>query len=213
MQKEYFIPALRFGFLTPIYDWFIAFFIPEKSLKQKAIAYLEVQEGDWVLDFGCGTGTLCNLMLERHPNVRLIGIDVFEDILAIAQKKRQREYQLVHYLGGQMPFETDNFDCAISTWVFHHLSNTQKKVALEELYRILKPGGKLLIADWGKPVGLIQQTLFFIVCLVDNFKTFALHKKGGFPEFVRAAGFREVDELEKVKTLFGTLYYWRMEKL
>lgn len=203
-----YIPALRYDFLTPFYDGFISFFIAEKRIKKKVIAFTEISENDRVLDFGCGTGTLCRMISEVPVKIELVGVDTDMKILEIAKRKKVGNFELVQYNGETLPFENDSFDKIIVTWVFHHLAIDQKIQAINEIHRTLKPGGKLVIADWGKPIGLVQKTLFTIVQLVDNFKTFKLHRKGQFPDLIKSKGFPDLKELGHEKTIFGTLYYW-----
>lgn len=203
-----YIPALRYHFLTPFYDRFIRFFIPEKRIKENVIAISDFSKNDSVLDFGCGTGTLCRMIKQSCPKVKLTGIDTDLKILEIAEKKKPGDFQLIYYDGEKLPFEDACFDKIIATWVFHHFTNEQKIQALKEIKRILKPNGKLVIADWGKPRGILQKILFFIVQLLDNFKTFKIHRQGGFPRMIESYGFPNLKELGREKTLFGTLYYW-----
>ncbi len=208
MKSREFIPALRYHFLTPFYDFFIKILVPERKVKLKTVELTQALAGDRILDFGCGTGTLLLHFEKQHPDVNLYGIDIDERMLEKAQKKLQsveRSIQLVLYSGNELPFPDDYFDKIVSTWVFHHFTDEQKCVAMNQLFRKLKPGGTLILADWGKAKNFWMRTLFFIVQLVDNFQTTTSNVRGLLPKFIQSAGFEGVELRGNQATCLGTL--------
>jgi len=209
------VPALRFDWLTGFYDRLIAATMPEKAFKAALVRQTGVRSGDRVLDFGTGTATLSILLAEQHPDADVTGVDVDEKVLTIARKKvaeSRAVVRLVRYDGNKLPFESRSFDRVVSSLVFHHLTSSQRQQALRELNLVLTPGGEIHIADWGKPASGLQRLLFYLVQLLDGFETTADSVRGILPELLYEAGFDNVEETGKYKTVFGTLRMWRAVK-
>ncbi len=203
-----FIPALKYHFLTPYYDRFILFWMPELEVKHKAISLVNIEEGDLVLDFGCGTGVLIQIFENKYSRSNIIGLDVDPRIVKIAKNKGIKEEKLILFDGGEIPFPDAYFDKVISTWVFHHLSKEDKIRAFNEIKRVLKEDGLFVIADWGKPANVLMRSLFFVVQVIDNFRTTSDNVKDEIPKLLKAAGFSNTVEMGLRNTFFGTLRYW-----
>ncbi|MDP5121908.1 MAG: class I SAM-dependent methyltransferase, partial [Spirosomaceae bacterium] len=101
MKNTGYYPALRYHFLTPIYDIFIQLVVPEKKVKNRTIELARLKADEKVLDFGCGTGTLLKLLIKRHPYVNCTGIDNDPRMLKVAAEKLRgiSNVQLVEYNG------------------------------------------------------------------------------------------------------------------
>ncbi|MCP9766427.1 methyltransferase domain-containing protein [Lacihabitans sp. LS3-19] len=213
MKPFQYIPALKYHFFTPIYDWFIGLTMPEVKVKTKAIEYLEIKPFEKVLDFGCGTATALILAKNLVPDAEITGFDVDEKIMKIAQNKVDKSNQkinLVCLYSNTLPFSDNYFDKIFSTWVFHHLNSEEKLQAFKELRRVLKPEGKMLIADWGAPQNFLMKILFTILQVFDNFETTAHNKKGLLPNTMLNGGFETVEEIGFQNTIMGTLRYWKV---
>ena len=72
MSRIEYIPALRFKWLTPLYDFFLGITMPEKKIKQQLINTAAIANGFNVLDFGSGTATLTIMAKQSHPDVNLL---------------------------------------------------------------------------------------------------------------------------------------------
>jgi ubiquinone/menaquinone biosynthesis C-methylase UbiE len=102
-----------------------------------------------VLEIGFGTG----LNLEHYPvRVRRIAaIDPAQEMGRIASERIKRSSIEVDrkLLGAEdLPFNDDSFDCVVSTWTLCSIPNVTR--ALDEVYRVLKPGGRFLFLEHGK---------------------------------------------------------------
>lgn len=211
-----YIPALKYHFLTPIYDWFIRLTMPELKVKNQLIQQAELQTGEKILDFGCGTATLTLLIEEQTTDCFIIGLDTDPQIMAIATKKisqNKSSITLTLYDGETIPFSEATFDKVLSSWVFQHLTTSQKIAAFKEINRVLKPQGELHIADWGKAETKLMRFLFFVVQVFDNFYTTNDNVKGKLPQLIRKGGFQRVDIVGNQSTLFGTLSYFKALKV
>ncbi|MEY4150129.1 MAG: hypothetical protein RL555_733 [Bacteroidota bacterium] len=213
MSNEKYIPALKYNWLTGIYDWLIRTFMPEKKFKGAVIENANIQNGYAVLDFGVGTATLSIMASQANPNAVYKGIDIDEKILRIARKKIEAAnapVELIKYNGGKLPFADGSFDRVISSLVIHHLTTEQKQEAFQEFKRILKPGGEVHIADWGKESNFLMRLMFHFVQLLDGYKTTNDNVKGRLPEIIRGAGFNTVNIVKHFNTTLGTVEIFRL---
>jgi ubiquinone/menaquinone biosynthesis C-methylase UbiE len=102
-----------------------------------------------LLDAGCGPGHLAIAIAGRFPQAKVSGVDNNNDMIAAALRNRARfpagnvDFRLgdVHLL----PCEDGSFDLVVSTLSLHHWRNAGR--ALGEIFRVLKPGGRLLLMD------------------------------------------------------------------
>ena len=108
----------------------------------------ELDEGV-ILDVGCGTGVLaCKL---AKGNCRVFGIDASESMLTIATRNRQEEQVACDFRkapADAIPFDDEYFDMVVSNGSLHDWENPVG--ALQEMHRVLKPGGRALINDLNK---------------------------------------------------------------
>lgn len=98
-----------------------------------------------ILDVGCGTGTLLNILLDEKPQVSAYGLDLSEEMLEIAQTKLPRCSELVYGEAEALPYDNKKFEMVIMVDSFNYFIDPEQ--AIKEAYRVLKPGGKLVIAD------------------------------------------------------------------
>jgi ubiquinone/menaquinone biosynthesis C-methylase UbiE len=111
---------------------------------------LGLQPGDDVLDIGSGPGLLaCEMAAGVDPGGSVHGIDPSDSMLALAQRReRAAKSRTVAFSAGDacaLPFSADSFDAAVSTQVYEYVADVP--AALGEAYRVLRPGGRLVILD------------------------------------------------------------------
>jgi ubiquinone/menaquinone biosynthesis C-methylase UbiE len=119
------------------------------------IELAKIKPGDTVLDVGCGTG---NLTLTAQSavgqNGKAYGIDAAPEMIEVAKKKARRAKSGVVFDVGlieKLAFPDGMFDAVVNRLVIHHLPDDLKLKGLAEMLRVLKPGGRLLIADFMQP--------------------------------------------------------------
>jgi ubiquinone/menaquinone biosynthesis C-methylase UbiE len=123
-----------------------------REFRQRTITLAQLQPGETVLDVGCGTGTLALEVARRvGKEGRVAGVDPGTQQIARARAKTARRHVPIDFQIGvieQLPFPDQTFDVVFSTLVMHHLPAPLKRQGLAEIARVLKPGGRLVIADF-----------------------------------------------------------------
>lgn len=210
-----FIPPLGYHLLTPLYDRVARWTLRDRAFKERLIRQAGVREGYRVLDVGCGTGTLTALVCELHPACRTAGVDRDRGVLRIARRKMTAgglPARLSIAAAEALPFPDARFDRVLASLFFHHLVRGGKELALREARRVLRPGGELHVADWGKPASPLMRAAFLAVRLLDGFAPTADHARGDFPALIAGCGFDEVTETERWATPFGTMALYRARR-
>ena len=211
MSSNKYVPALRFKWLTPWYDFIVGITMPEKKIKETLIKLAAIAAQHRVLDFGCGTGTLAIMTKQAIPEADIVGIDVDRQILKKAmQRVREKELDItfIEYDGNKLPFDTNQFDKIISSLVFHHLDTSTKRSVLSEIYRTLSPNAELYIADFGRSDSLVQRLLFNSVRILDGFQPTKANADGSLPLLISEAGFKNVSIKKRLKTIFGEVQFF-----
>ena len=206
-EPKKYIPALKYDWLTKVYDPVLHFTMPERKFKTALIEGMRIQTGYRILDFGCGSLTLSIMAAQAYPPAIFQGVDIDDNILSIADKKMESAGVLVkigRYDGGRLPYPNNYFDRVMSSLAFHHLTLRQKYAALDDIYRILKPSGEVHIADFGQPSSALQRLGFFGVQLLDGFETTNDSLKNALPKALRETDF-VVEEKEVFETMVGTV--------
>lgn len=215
MSDKKFIPALGFDFLTIYYDLAIKLTMPEKKFRRLLVEIINPLDNETILEFGFGTGQNLILVKNKNPNIELIGLDIDPKVKEIAThklKKNKLEIPLNLYDGNNFPYQDNQFHKVYSCLVFHQLDAETKDKCLKEIYRILKPGGELIIADWGKAQNKLMRLTFGLVQILDGFKTTNDNVKGKMPQFIEKVGFHNVSISHSINTIIGTFSYFRAIK-
>jgi ubiquinone/menaquinone biosynthesis C-methylase UbiE len=150
--------VLNDGWRYDLLGWFHDTFSSRgtlRKLRQRTIRLAQLQPGEQVLDVGCGTGTLV-LEVANYisPAGSVTGIDPGHQQIARARAKAARRHlpqvSLAFQIGviEQLPFTEQTFDVVFSTLMMHHLPTPLKRRGLAEIARVLKPEGRLVIADF-----------------------------------------------------------------
>ncbi len=141
-----------------------------------------------VLDVGCGTGALLATILRKYPDAKLAGIDLSQDMLAIAGKRLGRSASLKQGLAESLPYPDAKFDVVCSTSVFHFFR--EPYLALTEMRRVLKPDGRLVITDWCDDYLACKVCDLFLRLF--NRAHFRTYGQSQFNKMMTDAGFSEV---------------------
>ena len=207
-SKTKYVPALGYHWLTPYYDTVVGATTRERSFKGELIKQAGLTAGQHVLDLACGTGTLTIWIKQHQSQAVVTGVDGDDSILSLAIKKARKANVSVQFdqgLSYSLDYPDAHFDRVVSSLFFHHLSWDDKVSTAKELFRILKPGAELHVADWGRAANVVMRGLFLTVQLLDGFKNTQDNVSGKLIPLFENAGFVEVKQRQSFSTIYGTL--------
>jgi len=210
-SNERYVHALRFAWLTRFYDPLLTLTTRERIFKRRLIGLAGVEDGQDVLDVGCGTGTLAILLKRARPDARVAGLDGDPEVLARTRRKAEAagaDIRLDRGMSYELPYPDMSFDRVVASLFFHHLDRNGKQRTLREIHRVLKPGGELHIADWGRPSDVLMRGLFYFIQMLDGFETTRDNVEGHLPGYISKAGFTAVRQQGSLNTIFDTLGFY-----
>ena len=173
-----------------------------RRLRKMTVDQALIKPGDSVLDVGCGTGEVTLLAKTRVKAGKVYGIDPAPEMIAVARRKAAHKGLDVDFRVGvieTLPFPDSSIDVVTSSLMMHHLPEELKIRGLAEIYRVLKPGGRLLIADFMRPTGSFVNHLFI---------AFTRHQglKSGIEDLqklLKATGFNQITQLGENVLIIG----------
>ncbi|WP_051688196.1 demethylmenaquinone methyltransferase [Desulfofalx alkaliphila] len=165
-NKEEYVQSI-FSSIAHRYDLLntVLSFNRDKYWRRFAVAQCQLKPGGIGLDVACGTGMLC---IEQAKVVghggQVLGIDFCEDMLAVGQKNISRTpykdiIQLKQGNAIDLPLEDNTFDCATIGFALRNVPDIKKTI--EEMRRVVKPGGKVVSLELSKPsVPIFKQAYY-----------------------------------------------------
>lgn len=129
------------------------------AFRKSMLDLVQLSPGEQVLDVGCGTGELA-LAAKRRTGAEgtVQGVDAGTEMVARARQKALREGVDVTFdvaVAQALPFPDATFSLVLCTMMMHHLPGTGRGPAIAEMRRVLRPGGRLLVADLAHEGGLL----------------------------------------------------------
>lgn len=211
-RSNRYIPALRFDWLTPLYDPAIRWMFPEAKVKQQLLRQARIQPGQSVLDLGAGTGTLAIMIKQIQPEAEVTGLDGDPKVLFTARNKAAAAGVSIRWqegLADRLPYPDASFDRVLSSLVFHHLDTGTKERSFREAWRVLQPGGELHLLDFGPPrtttTRLTAHIMRHLERVADNIDDL-------LPGMMQMAGFVDVQEATSAHTILGALTLYQGRK-
>ncbi len=100
-----------------------------------------------ILDFGAGTGTSVPYFRKHFPQAQLTCVDVSERSLEVGEERFPGLARFQHFNGKDLPFGAASLDIAFAACVFHHIDGDQHVALFEELKRVIRPGGLIVVFE------------------------------------------------------------------
>lgn len=198
-----------------VYDFFEPIMLLGKQAEydRQILSLLGLEESDRVLDLGCGTGVLTRMIadeLDIEAGGISIGIDAAAKMIKVAKKKRGNETCRFEVVAAEnLPYEDGSVDAVVSSLFFHHVPLDLKEKALSEAFRVLRPRGRLIIADMHTPttwmgalVSHVSRWFFLQPQIGENIR-------GVLPSVIETAGFFTPN---LVSTYFGYIAIFSSQK-
>jgi len=162
----------------------------ERSFRQRLLDLAQLKPGEDVLDIGCGTGTLAIAAKRRvAPGGVVHGVDPSPEMIARAARKAGRAGVEVAFREGvaeALPYPDAHFDVVTGTMMWHHLPRQAREQCAREIKRVLKPGGRALVVDFGTS-GHRKKTIF------DHFHKHGFIDLQKIVDVLQGAGLRVVE--------------------
>lgn len=198
-----------------IYDYIepILMLGKQNQYDRHIVSLLNPGLADRILDLGCGTGVLTRMIAEQlkaDAGGISLGIDAAAKMIRVARKKRESETCRFEVAAAEdLPFENASFDAVVSSLFFHHVPLDLKEKSLLEAFRVLRPHGRLVIADMHTPttwmgalVSHVSRWFFWQPQIAENIK-------GVLPLLIQQSGF---DPPKHVYTYFGYIALFTSQK-
>jgi ubiquinone/menaquinone biosynthesis C-methylase UbiE len=203
-----YVPAAGREAFTRAYDVVVALTMRERrwrpALTEAVIGGLPA--GATVVDVGSGTGTQAIALARARPDVHVIAVEGDPQAEALARRKAGAErVDWRRGLASTLPLADASAHRVVMSLLLHHLPPDGKRAALAEARRVLRPGGELHVADWGRPAGPLMRCGFFALQLIDGFAGTRDHAAGRLHGFIAVAGFVEPQTYRRLRTTWGSL--------
>ena len=187
-----YIPPLEFHALTFIYDTACAVFGLGRGFQKNILGLIKIHPEDVVLDVGCGTAMFLKVMGRNVKFKHAYGVDPDPGALTIAQRRLTpfKNISLIRAFAEEIPLEEASVDLCFSTFAFHHFPTPIKLKAIQEIHRVLKPDGKVIITDFGRPASPLLKVVLKIGGKLEYMDG---NLEGVIPQFLAMSGFHGIE--------------------
>jgi len=153
-----------FSKIAPRYDLVthLLSFGMDHRWKQNLAGIIDVQPHNFILDLACGTGDITFLLAEKLRDGTAIGVDITPGMIELAcKKKNEKRAQCVEFRVGditQLNMKDRSFDVITVGYGVRNVPDIPH--LLQEVYRLLKPGGRFFTLDFGKPSNRVYRAMY-----------------------------------------------------
>lgn len=171
--------SLSYRIISKFYDLVDVFYFNNANANPRnGILDFIPKEESKVLEVCVGTAANSIIIAENRKNAQIVGIDLSEEMLALAEEKIEKKgiknINTTVMDATNMNFKDNYFDVVLISLVLHEVDNNIRFKIMEEAKRVLKNKGKIIIVEWDQPEKNIQRLLFSIIKLLEpkGFKEF-----------------------------------------
>jgi len=200
------MPAAQHDALLPAYD-VLSRVLGITKVHRMLVEQAELADGHRVLEIGSGTGNLTIRAKRSRPRADVIGVD--PDPLALARARRklhgQAGIRFDHGYAQKLPYADGEFDRVLSSLMLHHLDSETKAAAAAEVFRVLRPGGRLHLVDADAEAAEHDGR---VARFVARRQHTAAHFADSIPEVLGAAGFNCTELDTRRLSVIGRLTFF-----
>jgi ubiquinone/menaquinone biosynthesis C-methylase UbiE len=140
--------------LIPVYNWGFRMLAgrQHEAFRQHVLELADLEGSECLLDAGCGTGMMALRIATQYPGCAVHGIDISPKMIAVARRDAEKQGLAVDFRVGSITdllYPGDSFNVVITNIMYHHLDLAEKRQAVAEIARVLKPGGRYVSAEFG----------------------------------------------------------------
>jgi demethylmenaquinone methyltransferase/2-methoxy-6-polyprenyl-1,4-benzoquinol methylase len=164
-EREYYALNKRvYAAFAPFYD-FVTF--PIGKLRRQVAAAAGVDARSRVLDVATGTGAQARAFAEKAGEV--IGVDLSAAMLRVARRKNRFPNLIFRQADAtELPFGDARFDVACISFALHEMPRSIRERTVAEMARVTKPGGTIVVVDYGQPRDAFGNVLYHLVKLYER---------------------------------------------
>jgi ubiquinone/menaquinone biosynthesis C-methylase UbiE len=182
------------------YDEKWAFYVDATT--RETLRRMPMTPASRVLDVGCGTGELLMRLRAKYPDALLAGLDPVAEMLAVAKDKLSGKEDMRIGYADALPWASGSFDVVVSCNMFHYISHPV--AALQEMARVLRPGGALVLTDWCDDY--LACRLCNLYLRLTNRAFYKTYRQAECRDLLRAARFEDVRlDTYKISWLWGLM--------
>ena len=211
-----FVPAAGRAELTGLYDLAIAVLTRERRWRAALLRLTAPSTGETIVDVGYGTGCFAIMLKRACPDVLVIAVDPDPAVLTIAGAKAANAGAAVEWLqamGDELAEAgIGTADKATSSLVLHQCPLPMKRAILAAMFQTLRPGGLIVVADYGEQRSRLMRLLFKQIQRLDGFENTQPNADGMLPRLFAEAGFSRVVEHEVIRTITGSISIYSARK-
>lgn len=179
-----------YKFMSNFYDLLDVVYFRKFASSPRKVVIESIDEKDAVLDLCTGTATNAINIAKEKRKVKIVGVDLSEDMLTIAKMKRKKEkvHNIKFYCmdATQMTFKAACFDKVLLSLVLHETEEALANKIVEEAVRVMKDDGELILTEWERSDKWYQKIIYLPIELLEPkpYKTFIVKDlKAYFAQF------------------------------
>ena len=156
--------ALFYKTMSKFYDLLDVIYFGKYDTGPRRVVNEAIEDNDNILDLCTGTGTNAVNIAKKNASVKIVGIDISNNMLAVAKSKLKKgkllnvEFFLMD--AGEMSFENESFDKVLLSLVLHEMEEEIAASIINEAIRVLKPNGEILITEWERSRSFFRKVVF-----------------------------------------------------
>jgi len=176
-----------FRMMAPVYD-VVEFFVAH--IRKRVVTEAHLPKGAKILDMACGTGSQSIAFAKRGFSV--VGVDLSPDMLARAKKKVKTGYDATFLCqdSSHIPYENSHFDLAVVSFGLHDMPEEVGSAILEEMKRVTKPNGDIIIVDYDRPLNSLSAFLGHAIAKIWEGKYYDHFLKIGLKNYLNKVGLK-----------------------
>ena len=173
-RAYYSFQRLAWAIFAPFYDAVV--FLPFRTLRSEVARIVQLPTCCRLLDVATGTGAQAFAFAEKAREV--VGIDLSEEMLRIARRKnRSPNVRFQQADAADLPFDDESFDATCVSFALHEMPISIRERVVREMARVTKPGGSVIVVDYGLPRNPVASWLAF--------HAVKLYERGPYEIFVK----------------------------